>query len=153
MFPQDFHWPGDEWRPYGKSERPVCREVEDSLRENLDGDSSVPIMDGGVYDNQGITSIILTLARKYQLGKHEDDDTLWDEISALEPVRPRDWAKWLLGNMENASETEKQKESWGRRPVYRVRYADYSGFDVRCKTGFPVIEEGFQGLDATTNIG
>jgi hypothetical protein len=29
---------------------------------------------------------------------------LRDEISSLEPIRPRDWARWLLGNMETASD-------------------------------------------------
>jgi predicted acylesterase/phospholipase RssA len=109
MFPQDFHWPGDEWQRGGKSKRPFCEQVEDYLRDRYNI-TSVPLMDGGVYDNQGITSIILTLARKLRVSKGVDEDTLFDQISSLEPIRPRDWARWVLRSMEECSDVKNQKD-------------------------------------------
>ncbi|MGB5738963.1 MAG: hypothetical protein WBM54_06410, partial [Woeseia sp.] len=109
MFPQDFHWPGDEWRPGGKSKRPFCEQVEDYLRDRYNI-TSVPLMDGGVYDNQGITSIILTLAKKHRVSKGMDEDALFDQIASLEPIRPRDWARWVLRSMEDCSDVQKQKD-------------------------------------------
>ncbi|MGB5345332.1 MAG: patatin-like phospholipase family protein [Woeseia sp.] len=109
MFPQDFHWPGDVWRRGGKSERPYCENVENYLRDRY-GITSVPLMDGGVYDNQGITSIILTLARRFRVSKGVDEDTLYDQIASLEPIRPRDWARWVLGSMEQASDVSNKKD-------------------------------------------
>lgn len=109
MFPQDFHWPGDEWHRGGKSKRPFCEQVENYLRDRY-GITSVPLMDGGVYDNQGITSIILTLARKLRVSKGVDEDTLYDQIASLEPIRPRDWARWVLRSMEQCSDVDKRKD-------------------------------------------
>ena len=110
-FPQDFHWPDDpvptsKFRP-GKA-RPRCEQLESYLMENF-GINDIPLMDGGVYDNQGITSIILTQARRYQ-GQCKQSDTLLNSESIDEPVRARSWAKWVLSAMEKASGVEKQKD-------------------------------------------
>jgi len=110
-FPQDFHWPGDPEdgvRYKGKPERTVCNEVEQYLQEHF-GISSVPLMDGGVYDNQGITSVILSAARNFRGAQaNEGDDH--DERAALEPQRAHAWAKWLLRSMEQASDLAGQKD-------------------------------------------
>lgn len=109
MFPQDFHWPGDVYRRGGKSERPFCDKVENDLWERFKV-RSIPLMDGGVYDNQGVASIILTQARRFRGTQSIDKDEMYEELSELEPVRPRDWARWLLASMERASDVANQKD-------------------------------------------
>lgn len=116
MFPQDFHWPGD---PTGASlglkagSRPRCEEVEAELERKYNV-NNIPLMDGGIYDNQGITSIILAQARIHKKRKklqseNPVDDSIHDETD-LEPQRPRHWARWILNSMEGASDVEHQKD-------------------------------------------
>lgn len=55
MFPQDFVWEGEE-----------ARRAFGAIRERLErehGVDSIPLMDGGVYDNQGIEAVLLALER------------------------------------------------------------------------------------------
>jgi predicted acylesterase/phospholipase RssA len=55
MFPQDFVWEGEE-----------ARRASDAIIERLraeHGVDSIPLMDGGVYDNQGIEGVLLTVDR------------------------------------------------------------------------------------------
>jgi hypothetical protein len=55
MFPQDFVWEGEE-----------ARRAFAAIRERLErehGVDSIPLMDGGVYDNQGIEAVLLALER------------------------------------------------------------------------------------------
>ena len=54
MFPDDFRWPGDEPARVAAIKADLQRQC---------GVASVPIMDGGVYDNQGIESTILAMRR------------------------------------------------------------------------------------------
>ena len=107
MFPQDFHWPDDP-KDGGTSPRPTCEALQEHLLDQV-GDTTVPLMDGGVYDNQGISSIVLTVARKHR--EMSGFATSADEDQAgLEPVRPQHWARWVLSSMEKASDVENQKD-------------------------------------------
>jgi predicted acylesterase/phospholipase RssA len=111
-FPQDFHWPGDpegKAARGGRAARPFCKKVEAHLMDNF-GVSTVPLMDGGVYDNQGISSIILSTARNYRGKQEQGEDVAFDEQAGIEPMRPHRWAQWLLQSMEQASSTENQKD-------------------------------------------
>jgi len=59
FFPDDFHWPDDPKWGTGKNKpiRPTNEEIREELRDNLNTDESTfALMDGGVYDNQGITA-------------------------------------------------------------------------------------------------
>lgn len=125
MFPQDFHWPGD---PEGKQrrkeggDRPTCKEVEEYVQAKCET-KSVPLMDGGIYDNQGTTSIILSAARNYGGSNSDEDDDQYDEQLGLEPLRPRDaeqlrseplrphaWAKWAQRRAEKGSGDQNQRD-------------------------------------------
>ena len=64
FFPEDFRWPGDDG---GKK---MCERVKRSLNEKF-GVSSIPLMDGGVYDNQGVSSVMLAISR---MKKHAEDE-------------------------------------------------------------------------------
>ena len=59
FFPEDFRWPGDDG---GKK---MCERVKRSLNEKF-GVSSIPLMDGGVFDNQGVSSVMLAISRMKQ---------------------------------------------------------------------------------------
>jgi len=112
LFPQDFHWPDDVWRSRGRSTRPCCDAIEADLEKKF-GVKTIPLMDGGVYDNQGISSIMLALTRRY-LGRHAgenpDGEAHHDFRSSMEPRRGHDWANWFLSTMESASEVKAQKD-------------------------------------------
>ena len=79
FFPDDFHWPDDVGSGLD-AHRPTCDTIKDHLRENLHqkfrihGDAHVDffaLMDGGVYDNQGIVSLLLAMNRL--ITKVQDD--------------------------------------------------------------------------------
>ncbi len=61
-FPQDFAWPGDDG---GVAAR---EEIQASLREQVKTDT-IPLMDGGAYDNQGIDSVLLAEQRRLRRGQ------------------------------------------------------------------------------------
>lgn len=118
MFPQDFHWPGDPAdRLKGMGGRPRCEEVQAQLEKSF-GITNVPLMDGGIYDNQGIMSIILTQAITHRKSKISESESPADNEyknddegeGELEPQRPRSWARWLLNSMEEASDVDNQKD-------------------------------------------
>ena len=62
FFPQDFRWPEDEPK--------LCDEIEEYVAHRCGSDmrgnkvDSVSLMDGAVYDNQGIDSVAIALAAK-----------------------------------------------------------------------------------------
>ena len=62
FFPQDFRWPEDEPK--------LCDEIEEYIAHQCGSDmrgnkvESVSLMDGAVYDNQGIDSVAIALAEK-----------------------------------------------------------------------------------------
>ena len=53
-FPGDFVWPNNKVPPA----------VQAAVEKRLPGDKTVAIMDGGIYDNQGISSLLLSDDRK-----------------------------------------------------------------------------------------
>ncbi|MEO0431595.1 MAG: patatin-like phospholipase family protein [Cyanobacteria bacterium J06656_5] len=53
-FPGDFVWPDNE----------VPDTVQTAVEKRLPGDKTIAIMDGGIYDNQGISSLLLSDDRK-----------------------------------------------------------------------------------------
>lgn len=59
-FPEDFVWDGDE----AKAD---AAEIKNRLA-SLDVEA-VPLMDGGIYDNQGLESLMLAVVRRGELGK------------------------------------------------------------------------------------
>jgi predicted acylesterase/phospholipase RssA len=86
FFPDDFHWPDDE-----DDKRPTCEEIKQEIadqRRDKDGDPYVALMDGGVYDNQGLTGILLAMLRR---NKRRQGST----ESLAEPVHAQDWGKWM----------------------------------------------------------
>ena len=59
FFPDDFSWPDDD-----QPERPTCTAIGKYLRDERKDDENkpfVPLMDGGVYDNQGLSSVLLAI--------------------------------------------------------------------------------------------
>jgi predicted acylesterase/phospholipase RssA len=109
MFPQDFHWPNDQWRPRGKTTRPFCDDIEADLHQYF-GVTSIPLMDGGVYDNQGISSIMLAIARQFRGNNTDTDDDFSEGLAGIEPSRPLNWARWFLNTMEGASKVKNKKD-------------------------------------------
>ncbi|TXS94089.1 patatin-like phospholipase family protein [Parahaliea maris] len=91
FFPDDFHWPRDD-----EPGRPVCTAVADEIERQTGGaNRKIALMDGGVYDNQGVTSILLAMmrrdrARQQQAGCLEDDTA-----SVTEPTSVEGWGDWL----------------------------------------------------------
>ena len=61
-FPQDFAWPGEDG---GLSAR---EEIQARLRGQIQTDT-IPLMDGGAYDNQGIDSVLLAEQRRLKRGQ------------------------------------------------------------------------------------
>jgi predicted acylesterase/phospholipase RssA len=60
MFPQDFVWEGEDARR-------ACAAITERLRAEH-GVDAIPLMDGGVHDNQGIEGVLLTVDRWRQAG-------------------------------------------------------------------------------------
>jgi predicted acylesterase/phospholipase RssA len=61
-FPQDFAWPGDDG---GRAAR---EEIQARLRAQVETDT-IPLMDGGAYDNQGMDSVLLAEQRRLNRGE------------------------------------------------------------------------------------
>ena len=108
FFPHDFQWPDD-----GRAgqPRPTCDAISEALRNNLHMRfhlfpdrhvHSFALMDGGVYDNQGITSVLLAMNRQITKIPAEPSErcvcgsSLYD--TQPEPG-PATWAKWLAGKV------------------------------------------------------
>jgi len=62
-FPDDFRWPDDGDKAPKKDKRMVCKHIRKRFKETFN-ESSVALMDGGVYDNQGIASVLRALELK-----------------------------------------------------------------------------------------
>ncbi len=110
FFPQDFHWPDDgEWGRWNTApSRPTCDVISSALARNTDtGDSSIALMDGGVYDNQGITSTLLALNRRKDNIKERDTHECGYSLSGRgDPPGPKEWADWMSGRVDNDASTE-----------------------------------------------
>jgi hypothetical protein len=98
FFPDDFHWRDDD-----QPGRPTCTRVKEGIakqREERDGDPYVALMDGGVYDNQGLSGILLAMMRRNERRRGETD-------FPQEPVHARHWGHWmdqLLAAANNADD-------------------------------------------------
>jgi len=109
FFPDDFHWPDDPKWGTGKNKpiRATNEEIRGELRDNLNtGESTFALMDGGVYDNQGITSTLLALNRRKEEPEDTDTHTCGFSMSDHgrgEPYGPEDWANWMSGRMTKKS--------------------------------------------------
>ncbi|MBT8052906.1 MAG: patatin-like phospholipase family protein [Gammaproteobacteria bacterium] len=101
FFPDDFHWPDD-----GK-QRPTNDEIRAALAKNTNThEPSFALMDGGVYDNQGITSTLLALNRHQEKITEQDTHECGFSSSSLgrgDPPGPEDWAKWMSGRISEDS--------------------------------------------------
>jgi len=110
FFPQDFHWPDDPAEPGG--ERTTCERISQSFADNLHKSfhlypektvDHVALMDGGVYDNQGIVSTLLALNRQATKVPPEPKPDCVCGSNLYEGKQapgPEDWAKWLAGQLE-----------------------------------------------------
>jgi predicted acylesterase/phospholipase RssA len=86
-FPEDFRWPDDEQSVPKKMNRRICNEICKELPPDVSKpgrkERSIALMDGGVYDNQGIFSVLrvlgLTYDRTVETHKRSDDYTPSDD--------------------------------------------------------------------------
>ena len=114
FFPDDFHWPDDTG--YGHAaERPTCDAIKDELRRNLSvkfrlhHDTRVDyfaLMDGGVYDNQGIVSLLLAMNRLVSKVPPDPETRCTCGRSLLtggEQPGPEAWARWIAGKSDDGS--------------------------------------------------
>ena len=62
-FPDDFRWPDDGDKVPKQGSRLVCKQIRQHFKETFK-ERSVALMDGGVYDNQGIASVLRALELK-----------------------------------------------------------------------------------------
>lgn len=103
FFPDDFRWPDDPAKGQRKNEtaNSTFQQIRATLIKNTDThESSFALMDGGVYDNQGITSTLLALNRRKDKIAQQDSYECGTSLSLNgrgEPVSPEDNAKWMSG--------------------------------------------------------
>jgi predicted acylesterase/phospholipase RssA len=110
-FPQDFAWPGDDG---GVAAR---EEVGAWLRDQV-GTDTIPLMDGGAYDNQGIDSVLLAEQRRLNRGQGPlglfvicDTRLRTDAFYTMPPPPPRgtvtftDVNRWMWGLIATAGAT------------------------------------------------
>lgn len=91
FFPDDFHWPRDD-----EPGRPVCTEVADAIEQQTGGQNRrIALMDGGVYDNQGVTSILLAMMRRDRARQRLDACHADHAESVVEPASMEGWSDWL----------------------------------------------------------
>jgi predicted acylesterase/phospholipase RssA len=114
QFPQDYHWPDDEWDENGPISRKTCDEVVRQLVDRFGPDTdSLAIVDGGIYDNQTISSVLLALARAHRRKPQVrgDGNGNGDDISDAEPpVHSTRWVEWfesVVNHYGSTADTEK----------------------------------------------
>ncbi|MBT8100647.1 MAG: hypothetical protein KJO82_12900, partial [Gammaproteobacteria bacterium] len=83
-FPQEFHWP--KTHRYGDDAGAEFGGVKLEAAPGRADSESVALMDGGVYDNQGITSVLLAISRRIA-----NTDTDFEDA---EHHDPQSWANW-----------------------------------------------------------
>lgn len=114
FFPDDFRWPDDPAegkRKESDTQSTTVQEIRDALRRNTK-EPTFALMDGGVYDNQGITSTLLALNRRKNKDLEADTHECGFSLSSSgrgEPVGPEDWANWMAGRMVQDSPHEHVK--------------------------------------------
>ena len=108
FFPDDFHWPDDKVksRHSNRHERPTCHEINRALERNLDTKlPTIALMDGGVYDNQGVASTLNALNRRKERIKEADSHECgFSLVGRGEPWGPREWANWVSGRVVEGAE-------------------------------------------------
>lgn len=110
FFPDDFHWPDDKitYGRFGKKtvSRPTCEEISHSLeKKNNLGMPNFALMDGGVYDNQGLGSTLNALNRRKEGIKEVDSiECGFKLVGRGEPWRTQDWANWVAGRVKPGAE-------------------------------------------------
>ena len=108
FFPDDFHWPDDgKWgRRHKPPVRPTCQDINRALERNSDtGLPSFALMDGGVYDNQGVTSTLNALNRRKEGIKHAESPECGFSLSGRgDPPGPKEWANWMSGRVVPGAE-------------------------------------------------
>ena len=130
FFPDDFHWPDDKVRRgrFGqKADRPTCSEINRALEHNLDTHApNFALMDGGVYDNQGVASTLNALNRRKEGIKDADGHECgFSLVGRGEPWGPREWANWVSGRVVEGAE-------------HKVVDVDSSGLDLLIISDTPV---------------
>jgi predicted acylesterase/phospholipase RssA len=107
FFPDDFRWPDDPL--YGKRKKSKTQSTVQEIRNALlrtTNESTFALMDGGVYDNQGITSTLLALNRRKEEFVEPDIQECGFSFGFSgrgEPTGPEDWANWMSGRMVQGS--------------------------------------------------
>ncbi len=107
FFPDDFHWPDDapvkSNRP--SPSRPTCDEIRAALLRNTNTHQpNFALMDGGVYDNQGITSTLLAINRRKSRIMEVDTHECGTRIEHRgDPSSHHEWAYWMAGKVTQGS--------------------------------------------------
>ena len=105
FFPDDFRWPDDtsEGKRDKSATQSTNQEIRDALIKNTNThEPTFALMDGGVYDNQGITSTLLALNRRKTEFTESDTHECGFSLSGDgrgEPPGPEDWANWMSGRV------------------------------------------------------
>ncbi|MEJ2534067.1 MAG: patatin-like phospholipase family protein [Gammaproteobacteria bacterium] len=105
FFPDDFHWPDDgRWEGKRPPARPSNDEIRAAMQRNTDTkEPNIVLMDGGVYDNQGITSTLLAINRlRTAIEPTETHECGFSLQEAGEPAGPRQWAEWMTGRVSGS---------------------------------------------------
>jgi len=105
FFPDDFRWPDDP--KHGKRKKSAVQSTNQEIRDALSTYTNTKqptfaLMDGGVYDNQGITSTLLALNRRKDGSTEPDTHKCGESMSSKgrgEPPGPEDWANWMSGRV------------------------------------------------------
>lgn len=83
-FPNEFHWP-ESYRQGEKQGTEFDKVRLQSAAAGVDTDA-IALMDGGIYDNQGTTSVLLAISRRMA-----NTDTKFEDG---EDKDPQSWANW-----------------------------------------------------------
>ena len=147
FFPDDFHWPDD--RDFG-APRKTCGEIKTELRRNLNDRFRIhknaevdyfALMDGGVYDNQGMVSLLLAMNRLVSKVP-VTNNTQCVCGSSLNSDRPEPgpdaWARWLAGETIHGGEEHDGKLDVGWSEVDLLIISDTP---VRKDSMYPKITE------------
>jgi len=131
FFPDDFHWPDDD-----KPGRPFCSKVADYI-EKQTGDRNVALMDGGVYDNQGLSSILLAMLRRDR-ARHRDTACMeLEEGSDLEPASVEQWSGWLQRFTRASTARSELRDEERGVDLSHLRLFIISDTPVRSPTFYP----------------
>ncbi|MBN7796468.1 patatin-like phospholipase family protein [Parahaliea mediterranea] len=131
FFPEDFHWPDDD-----KPGRPFCTQVADYIEQQT-GERSVALMDGGVYDNQGVTSILLAMLRRDRARHRAQACVERDEGADLEPATVEEWQGWLRRFARASSSQSTEVDEDNGVDLSHLRLFVISDTPVRSDTFYP----------------